>query len=158
MIELLQRDEVIPPAARPQILIAEDDDEMRSLVAGALREEGYDVTEAKDGGRMLVRLARAYGASATHYDLLVSDVRMPVCSGLQILESLRLARWPTPFILMTAFGDDQTRARAETLGATVLMKPFDLDDLRATVLSLLESRADVRVPHGRPHGSGHLNG
>jgi DNA-binding response OmpR family regulator len=141
MIEPTQRTEVIPSAVPPHILVAEDDDEMRSLVANALREDGYDVTEAGDGGRMLVRLARAYGG-ATPYDLLVSDVRMPVCSGLQILESLRLARWRTPFILMTAFGDEQTRARAETLGATVFMKPFEMDDLRATVLRLLGIRRD----------------
>jgi DNA-binding response OmpR family regulator len=139
MIELLQRAEVPSRAEPPHILVAEDDDEMRSLVAGALRDDGHDVTEAGDGGRMLVRLARAYGG-ATPYDLLVSDVRMPVCSGLQILESLRLARWHTPFILMTAFGDEQTRARAESLGATVFMKPFDMDDLRAAVLRLLGTR------------------
>lgn len=144
MIEL-QHAEVIPRADPPHILVAEDDDEMRSLVAGALRDDGHDVTEAGDGGRMLVRLARAYGG-ATPFDLLVSDVRMPVCSGLQILESLRLARWHTPFILMTAFGDEQTRARAETLGATVFMKPFDLDDLRSAVLRLLRRGRDDLPP------------
>jgi DNA-binding response OmpR family regulator len=141
MVELLQRTEVTLRTDPPHILVAEDDDDMRSLVAGALRDDGHDVTEAGDGGRMLVRLARAYGGDA-RYDLLVSDVRMPVCSGLQILENLRLARWHTPFILMTGFGDEQTRARAEALGATVFTKPFDMDDLRAAVLKLLGIRRD----------------
>jgi DNA-binding response OmpR family regulator len=91
---------------------------------------------------MLVRLARAYLSGDAYFDLLVSDIRMPVCSGLQILESLRLARWPMPAILMTAFGDEQTRARAEGLGAVIFMKPFDMDDLRTAVLNLIAPASD----------------
>jgi DNA-binding response OmpR family regulator len=150
MIEMLQRTGVVH-GERPRILLAEDDDDMRSLVAAALREDGHDVVEVGDGGRLLVCLARAYGAETVGYDLLVSDVRMPVCTGLQILESLRLARWPTPVILMTAFGDEQTRAQAEGLGAVMFMKPFDMDDLRTAVLNLLRVEADPRtVRHPSP--------
>jgi two-component system, response regulator, stage 0 sporulation protein F len=153
MIEVLRPTEATPRSAKPRILLAEDDDEMRTLVAGALRADGHDVVEVGDGGRMLVRLARGYLVGSTPYDLLVSDIRMPVCSGLQILESLRLARWPTPAILMTAFGDEQTRARAEVLGAVIFMKPFDMDDLRTAVFHLLgpankELKGDGRVPCG----------
>lgn len=127
-------------ATRPSILLAEDDAELRSIIADALRDEGCVVTEASDGGRMLVRVAREYGSS-THpqesFDLILSDICMPVCTGLQILEGLRRAHWHTPVILMTAFGDDATRSKAESLGAVLFTKPFDIDDLKTAIVNLL---------------------
>ncbi len=123
----------------PRILVAEDDSDMRRLVVEALRRDGYDVISVKDGGRLLVTLAHEFvDESGTGLaDLLVSDVRMPVCSGLQILEQLRAARWRTPVILMTAFGDSFMREHALELGAVLFDKPFDLDDLRTAVACLL---------------------
>jgi CheY-like chemotaxis protein len=122
-----------------RILLAEDDDEMRSMVADALRGDGHDVVELADGGRLLVDIAARLktGAADDSLDLIVSDIRMPVCSGLQILTALRDARWHTPVILMTAFGDDATRRQAESLSAVLFDKPFDLDDLRTAVANLL---------------------
>ncbi len=116
---------------------------MRRIVADALREDGYDVVELADGGRLLVRLAARLksGAQDDSTDLIVSDIRMPVCTGLQILEAMRAARWFVPVILMTAFGDDATRRRAESLAAVLLDKPFDLDDLRRAVARSLGSRS-----------------
>jgi DNA-binding response OmpR family regulator len=126
----------------PSILLAEDDENMRLMLAAALRADGYEVVEARDGGRLLVYLAQAYLSDRAHeaYDLLVTDIRMPICSGLQILESLRQAHWRTPAVLMTAFGDEQTSTRAEALGAIMFAKPFDVDDLRTAVLHILTHR------------------
>jgi len=123
----------------PRVLVAEDDAEMRRLVAEALMQDGYDLVLATDGGRLLVTLAHEYvdqdGIGLV--DLVVSDVRMPICTGLQILEQVRAAHWRVPFILMTAFGDTVTRRQARTLGAVLFDKPFDLDDLRTAVRCLL---------------------
>jgi CheY-like chemotaxis protein len=117
---------------------------MRSLVAATLRDEGYEVTEVRDGGRLLVHLADKY-MTGQHpwesFDLIISDIRMPVCSGLRIVEALRRAGWPTPMVLMTAFGDEHTRAQATDLRAVLLDKPFDLDDLTSVVVRLLMRRA-----------------
>lgn len=123
----------------PRVLLAEDDDEMRRLIVEALHKDGYQVTAVADGGRLLVTLAHELVGKdgATLADLVLSDVRMPICSGMQILEQLRAARWRTPVILMTAFGDAATREHARTLGALLFDKPFDLDDLRTAVASLL---------------------
>ena len=125
-----------------RILVAEDDHEMRSVVVESLRKDGYEVSEATDGGRLLVTLAREYvpGDATPHIDLLVSDVRMPVCSGLQILEQLRAAQWRVPVILMTAFGDESMRERARALCALLLDKPFEMRDLRAAVACFLRRR------------------
>jgi DNA-binding response OmpR family regulator len=119
------------------VLVAEDDLEMRRLVVQALRRDGYDVHEAEDGGRLLVSVTAAYQDPNAEVDLIVSDIRMPVCTGLQIVQSLRDAHWTLPVILMTAFGDTSTRAYAEALGAILFDKPFALEDLRTAVLNVL---------------------
>jgi DNA-binding response OmpR family regulator len=129
------------PAKRPAcIVVAEDDPEMRRLVAESLRHEGYEVFEVGDGARLLVRIGRQYREHdpEEHIDLIVSDLRMPLVTGLAILRGLRAAHCTTPLILMTAFGDDQVRKEASELGATFLDKPFAMSELRATARKLLE--------------------
>ena len=110
---------------------------MRRLVVEALQRDGCHVEAVPDGGRLLVEIAHQLPQDFEAIDLIVSDIRMPVASGLQIVEAMRKAHCWTPVILMTAFGDDQTRAHAEMLGAVLFDKPFDLDDLRTAVMSLL---------------------
>lgn len=135
--------------ARPfRILVAEDDAEMRQVIAEALREDGHDVVALTDGAQLLVEIASRLkaGVKAETVDLLVSDIRMPVCSGLQILEAIRQTRWTIPVILMTAFGDEATRRRAESHQAVLLNKPFDVDELRAAIAKLL--------PGTKPRGLG----
>jgi CheY-like chemotaxis protein len=130
---------MVHPHTPPRILVAEDDAEMRRLVVEMLRGEGYSVTEAADGGRLLVELSRTIvrGEGADELDLIVSDVRMPICTGLQILEQLRASQWETPVILMTAFGDSATRERARELDALLLDKPFFVNDMRVAVARIL---------------------
>lgn len=131
-----------PTEQRPRpfrILVAEDDVEMRRVVVEALRDDGHDVIALTDGAQLLVDIASRLkdGVKAEIVDLIVSDIRMPVCSGLQILEAIRQTRWTVPVILMTAFGDEATRRRAESQQAILLDKPFDVDDLRAAIAKLL---------------------
>lgn len=118
-----------------RVLVAEDDREMRRLVVEALQKDGHDVTEANDGGRLLVRLAEVFDRdpAMAAVDIIVSDVRMPICSGLDLIERMFEARWRIPCILMTAFGDDDIRRRAGAVGALVLDKPLSLDELREAV-------------------------
>lgn len=128
-----------------RVLVAEDDPEMRRLVVEALRKDGHHVTEAADGGRLLVHIAEAFDRdpSLSLVDVIVSDVRMPVCSGLELLERLADARWRVPVILMTAFGDEDTRRRAERIGAVLFDKPLSLQALRDTVKRLGDLRRSV---------------
>jgi DNA-binding response OmpR family regulator len=125
------------PRTTPRILVAEDDAEMRWLIVETLRGDGYDVIAVSDGDRLLNVLAQDGKLGAKIADLVVSDVRMPSYNGIQVLEQLRAGNWTIPFILMTAFGDEATRKRAESLGAVLFDKPFDLGELRHTVGVLL---------------------
>ena len=125
---------------RSLIVVAEDDHEMRSLLVTALRRDNYEVIEARDGRELLKLLncdrQRAHDGPAI--DLVISDIRMPGRTGLDVLATLRLSDWATPFILTTAFGDPQTHAEARRLGAVAVFdKPFDIDDLRTIVCNLV---------------------
>lgn len=116
---------------RPCVVLAEDDREMRMLVATMLRRAGWDVVEAADGIDLLDCLAWVTDARDDGSNcVLVSDIRMPGMSGLDALERLRQIGWAGGIILITAFGDEATHTRAGELGASmVLDKPFDLDAL-----------------------------
>jgi DNA-binding response OmpR family regulator len=112
---------------------------MREMVASALREDGYEVIEARDGWQLLQYLAtHARAVDDNPIDLVISDIRMPGKTGLDILAGLRWADPSTPFILITGFGDMQTHMEARRLGASAVFdKPFDLEHLRSVVLNLL---------------------
>lgn len=127
--------------ARPRLLLAEDDLQMRQLLADALRKDGYDVIEAIDGLGLLDELA-IWLIDQKRRDpairLIISDIRMPGVTGLSILAGLRQAGFSAPIILMTAFGDSDTHAAAMRLGVTAIFdKPFELDELRALVARLV---------------------
>jgi two-component system response regulator (stage 0 sporulation protein F) len=129
----------------PRIVLAEDDDDLRVLIGSALRMDGYQVIEARDGGELLDVIADwlVYRWPEEPVDLILSDVRMPGYSGMEVLAGLRKAHWETPVILITAHGNANMRDEAAQLGANaVLGKPFDLDDLRTAVLHV--------VSRGRP--------
>ena len=116
----------------PHVLVAEDDWDMRELIVASLRADGYDVTAAGDLDRLGESVGVDTGPDAVA--LIVTDNRMPGCTGLELLTALRAARWKTPVILITAFGSAETHRHAASLGATaVLDKPFPLDQLRALV-------------------------
>lgn len=116
-----------------KVLLAEDDGEMRRLLAGALRAEGYDVVEASDGEELLDRLSDAI-VSADPVDCIVTDVRMPRFSGIQALGVIKTASLPMPVVVITAFGDHATHVDAWLMGAAAVMdKPFEIEDLLRTI-------------------------
>ncbi|MCU1280536.1 MAG: putative two-component response regulator [bacterium] len=130
--------------ARPcQVLLAEDDAAMRELIARALRRDGFEVTEARNGYETLERLA--YGLLRERqlwFDLVISDVRMPGYDGLNILASIKELPRYVPVILITAFGSAASHAAATRLGVFAMLdKPFDLDDLMTVVRSATIQRA-----------------
>lgn len=134
-----------PELLPPRILLAEDDPEMRALVSGDLRRAGYGVVECADGVALLRRLHSADHAEGLGIDLVVADVRMPELSGLEVLERLRAADPFTPYIVVTAFGSEETRRAAARLGAIAMLdKPFEIRELLCLVEDAIG--APCRIP------------
>lgn len=128
-------------AKKANVLVAEDDPDMRRLVAAVLRGAGHRVVEATDGMQILDRIESTIWSARPHlFDVIVTDVHMPGLSGLDVLAALRCTRWTTPVILITAFGDEETRSEARALGAIdILDKPFNPDNLKIAVIRALKS-------------------
>ena len=124
-----------------KIVIAEDDAEMRALLAELMRRDGYDVHEAKDGRELLLVLESVciHGIGP---DLIVSDIRMPGYTGLELLWAMREAEIALPVILITAFSDRKVRDKARRSGAILVDKPLDFDDLRRLVRGLVKGTGD----------------
>lgn len=118
---------------RPCAIVAEDDPAMRELVVTTLRLEGFEVLEAEDGVDLLDKIGDVVGNREGGKDavsVIVSDVRMPDFTGLDILAALRMAGWQTPMVLMTAFGDEATHAETANESRVVLLdKPFSMREL-----------------------------
>lgn len=119
---------------------------MRELLAIALKDAGYDVTECAHGAQLADYLLPLYEAESVEFDLIVTDIRMPGISGLEILQGMHeMENWP-PMILITAFGDEQTHALAEQYGAAaVLDKPFEMEDLMKAINEALSSQNNGRL-------------
>jgi DNA-binding response OmpR family regulator len=123
-----------------RILVGEDDTDLRQLIAASLVTDGHEVVEAADGREILALLAPtlARPGARSPFDLIISDIRMPGWSGLEVLAGLRHYPMAPSVVLITAFGDEHVHAEARRLGAAaVLDKPFDLDELRALVTNVL---------------------
>ncbi len=110
-----------------RILAVEDEPEYLEMLQEVMNSLGHSIVIAPNGKEGLEVLDKQT------IDVVVSDVRMPGYTGLEIVERLFEGHWRVPFILMTAFGDDETRARAERVGAILLDKPLRVDELRAAV-------------------------
>lgn len=129
----------IPP---PKILLAEDDDALRELLDFALRRAGYNVTSCDNGLALLEHLEylehleRYPRQDVETFDLVLTDLRMPMLTGLEVLEAQHNLQRRIPFICMTAFGDAETHQTAKRLGATAIIdKPFTIDILIALIKS-----------------------
>ena len=126
-----------------RILLVDDDEDMRSLLADVLSDEGYEVIQAANGAEALVLLHREAFAA------ILLDKRMPGLSGMDLLPGLRVICPQTPVIVITAFGDAHTAAEGAEKGAFgLLFKPFRMDELRALLdhaLARQDSRTGTRA-------------
>lgn len=113
-----------------RILIAEDEDALRGLVARALLQDGHDVMTANDGAEALDLLAREQGA----FELLLTDIRMPLMDGIALALATARDHPGVTILLMTGYADQRERATGlSTLIHDVVTKPFTLATIRAAV-------------------------
>lgn len=120
-----------------RVLIADDEDSMRSLVARAITMDGHETVTAQDGAEALEVLTRDEGA----FDLLLTDIQMPVMDGIAL--ALTAARdFPAlKILLMTGFAHQRERASGlEAIVHDVVTKPFSVADIRTAVADALAAR------------------
>ena len=120
-------------SAMPRLLLVEDNPELAENLADILREEGLSPEVVHSAEQALVLLRES------KFDLIISDLRLPARSGVDLLQSLRALGLQTPLILMSAFADPAARGRAECMGAAaVLVKPFYCGALLSLVSTLTQ--------------------
>jgi two-component system, NtrC family, response regulator PilR len=120
---------------RPRILVVDDERSMRELLAIVLKREGYDVLLAENGKSAIATLEKE------PVDILISDIKMPDLSGVDVLRAAKRVDQDILGIMITAFASTETAVEAMRLGACdYLSKPFDVDLLRMKVREKIESR------------------
>src|SRR4051794_5101082 len=124
-------------ALMPRVLIADDEESMRTLVARAVAMDGHETVTAADGAEALDILNSESGA----FDLLLTDIKMPVMDGIAL--ALAAARdFPRlTILLMTGFADQRERASGlNAIVHDVVTKPFSVADIRTAVADALAAR------------------
>jgi CheY-like chemotaxis protein len=121
-----------------RILIADDEESMRLLVARAIGMDGHETTIAADGAEALEILTHNDGA----FDLLLTDIKMPVMDGIALALAAKRDYPQLTILLMTGFADQRERASGlNAIVHDVITKPFAVADIRTAVADALASRA-----------------
>ena len=117
-----------PAATSEPVLLVEDKSELRAMLRKALERAGYTVEEAADGSAAVNKIR------AQRYLLVLTDLKMPGCSGIEVLRESKQADPTIPVILITAFGSIEEAVTAMKEGAfDFIQKPVDLDHLKLLV-------------------------
>ncbi len=124
-----------------RILLVEDEPDLATGIARALRTAGFSVDTAPDGEEGLFK------AQSNDYDAILLDVMLPLRDGWSVLETLRRTR-PTPVLMLTARDQTADRVRGLDTGADdYLVKPFDIPELLARVRALIRRSAQHPAPN-----------
>ncbi len=119
-----------------KILVVEDNEDSREILAKLLRMSGYEVSSAPDG-------ESAYAAAMSQMpDLIITDINMPGMDGIDLLKKMRLQSLfdRTAILVVTAFGGEAAREAIEAGADAAAAKPFDFEAFVETVQNLIFSR------------------
>jgi two-component system, NtrC family, response regulator AtoC len=120
---------------RKQVLIVDDEPNLRKILSAQLSRDGYDVMTAEDGERGLAMLKEH------HIDLVITDLKMPKIDGMTLLKKALEEEPELPIVLITAHGTIDTAVEALKSGAfDFVTKPFDKDEVRQIVSKALRTR------------------
>jgi nitrogen regulation protein NR(I) len=120
---------------RKQVLIVDDEPNLRKILSAQLTRDGYDVLTAEDGEQGL-QLLREH-----HIDLVITDLKMPKVDGMTLLKKALEEEPELPVVLVTAHGTIDTAVEALKTGAfDFVTKPFDKDEVRQIVAKALKTR------------------
>ena len=120
-----------------RILIADDEEAIRSLVARALSQDGHQVTTARDGAEAFDLLTGEHGA----FELLLTDIRMPIMDGIALALAAARDHPRLAILLMTGYADQRERASGlDAIVHDVVTKPFTVADIRTAVADALAAK------------------
>ena len=120
-----------------KILVAEDNDDLRWLVVRALEDDGHVLVAAENGAAALAALRRNNGK----FDLLLTDVRMPVMDGIALALAAGRDHPEIPIMLMTGYADQRERAHGlDALVHDCIGKPFSVEQIKGAVREALVDR------------------
>src|ERR1039457_7213546 len=128
-----------PERSKPmaRILIAEDNDDLRCLVVRALSDDGHDLVATTDGATALAALKAHNG----EFDLLLTDVKMPVMDGIALALATGRDHPEIAIMLMTGFADQRERAHGlDALVHAWTPKPLSIDQIKGAVREALVQR------------------
>ena len=118
-----------------RILVVDDEEPLRTLVARGLTMDGHFCMTAADGAEALDTLI----AEGGHFDLLLTDIRMPLMDGIALALAAKQAFPDLPIMLMTGYAEQRERARSlDAIVEEVMTKPVTIAELRSTVLNVIE--------------------
>jgi len=129
-----------------RILIVDDDHAMRLALSESLESCGYDVNAAENGNQAIDLFTKG------NFDLVVTDMKMPGMTGIEVLQGVKKMSPDIPVILITAYGTVNTAVEAMKEGAAeFIMKPFSLDDLEAVVKNVFNNyKTEAIKKHNSP--------
>ena len=121
---------------KKRILIVEDDEEMSALLRDMIEEEGYKTASVNNGAEAFRKLAKE------SFDLIITDVRMPGLTGLDILPGIKKLQPDAPIIVITAFGSEEIQRKAFERGANAyLEKPIHFHKLRTLIHDMFSTKS-----------------
>jgi two-component system cell cycle response regulator CpdR len=121
----------------PRVLIVDDEDSMRMLVARAIAMDGHEIVTAADGAEALEILSNGQNA----FDLLLTDIQMPVMDGIALALTAARDLPDLTILLMTGFADQRERASGlNAIAHDIITKPFSVADIRSAVADALAAR------------------
>ena len=119
--------------ARPKILIVDDEEALRFLLASELEAEAFDVQSAGDGDEA-IEMVRKKVEQSEKYDVILLDIKMPKVDGFEVLKFVKGNVPETKVIMLTAYADVKNAIESLRQGASdFVSKPYDLDDILTSI-------------------------
>ncbi|TSA56586.1 MAG: sigma-54-dependent Fis family transcriptional regulator, partial [Planctomycetaceae bacterium] len=131
------------------VLIVDDEPSIRTTVSEALLEMGYDVDTAADGVEAINKFEKKA------FEVVITDVKLPKVSGMEVLRGIKSISTHTPVIVMTGYGTVNTAVEAMKEGASdFIMKPFSAEHLELVIKDVISKNGSGAEKEGRaPSGS-----
>ncbi len=119
--------------SKPKVLVVDDEEALRFLLASELEAEAFEVQSAGDGDEA-IDLVRRKSEQGDRFDVVLLDIKMPRVDGFEVLKYVKSNIPETKVIMLTAYADVKNAIESLRLGASdFVSKPYDLDDILTSI-------------------------